>query len=178
MKKVLFCLIIVFLVSNGFAQTKVKWYDIEEAEELAKKDPRPLFIDVYTDWCGWCKVMDKDTFSNDVIAGILNNKFYPVKFNAESFKTIKFKGKVFENKGSAYQRRSSHGFTKELFKNSKGGFPSFVFYTHELEHYFVLSGFRKPEAIESILEYVGDKLYKSQKFDDFSKTFKSNLKKQ
>ena len=85
MKRVL---IIVFIAafgfSNGLAQeTKVKWYTFEEAVELNKKEQRKIFIDVYTDWCGWCKKMDANTFSNPVIAKILNEDYYAVKFNAE-----------------------------------------------------------------------------------------------
>src|SRR5512135_1473159 len=70
--------------------SKVKWYTIQEAEKLSQKSPRMMFIDTYTDWCGWCKKMDKDTFSNPVISDILNTKFYPVKFDAEGKESVTF----------------------------------------------------------------------------------------
>ncbi len=65
-------------------QNEVKWMSFEEAVERSKTEKRKIFIDVFTDWCGWCKVMDKNTFPDLVIAKLLSNeKFYPVKFNAE-----------------------------------------------------------------------------------------------
>jgi len=71
-------------------QAKIKWYSIEEADNLIKDNPRPVFIDTYTDWCGWCKKLDQETFSNPVVAEILSTKFYPVKFDAEGKKNISF----------------------------------------------------------------------------------------
>lgn len=169
MKKVLTTIIIALLTTISYSQIKVKWYTIEEAEKLAKENPRPLFIDVYTSWCGWCKVMDNKTFSNEGIAKILNEKFYPVKFNAETKETFKFKGKEYKSYGR------THSLTKEFFKTGGGGYPSFSFYTDKLEHYFVLSGFRKPKDIEPILEYVGSLKFRTEKYEEFIKTFKSNL---
>ncbi|NLA50280.1 MAG: DUF255 domain-containing protein, partial [Bacteroidales bacterium] len=69
--------------SSPASETGVRWYSMEEAEKLYNKSPRPIFIDTYTDWCGWCKKMDNETFTDPVIADLLNSKFYPVKFNAE-----------------------------------------------------------------------------------------------
>ena len=55
MKKSVTLIFFVLVSLISFSQQKIKWYTIEEAEKLNKKDPRPIFIDTYTDWCGWCK---------------------------------------------------------------------------------------------------------------------------
>jgi len=65
------------------AASPLKWYTLEEAMEAAKKNPKPLLIDLYTDWCGWCKKLDADTFGHEGIAKYIGENFYPVKFNAE-----------------------------------------------------------------------------------------------
>ena len=89
MKKVLFFLGLSLLgLSPALAQEDVKWYSIKDALELTAREPRILIIDVYTDWCGWCKRMDADTFSNKEIAATLNRDFYPVKLNAEGKDSI------------------------------------------------------------------------------------------
>src|SRR6187402_1829141 len=70
----------------------VKWMSFEEAVEKSKTEKRKIFIDVYTDWCGWCKVMDKNTFTDPNVAKILNEDFYPVKFDAEQRENVVFNG--------------------------------------------------------------------------------------
>src|SRR6478736_5236100 len=74
----------------------IKWMSFEEAIEKSKTEKRKIFIDVYTDWCGWCKVMDKKTFSEAKVAKILNEEFYPVKFNAEQRGNVVFNGTTFK----------------------------------------------------------------------------------
>ncbi len=108
MKRIPLLLLIVSVTYNTLAQNKIaegnsdiKWYTIEEAEKLFNKSPRPIFIDTYTDWCGWCKKMDSETFTDPVIADILNTKFYPVKFNAEGKESVTFMGQTFINDGKA-----------------------------------------------------------------------------
>ena len=97
MKKFVFTILLISGLSFGSAgqenNEKVKWYTFEEAVDLSKNNPKKLFIDVYTDWCGWCKRMDQNTFTHPVIAKYLNENFYAVKFNAESTKPIDFTGK-------------------------------------------------------------------------------------
>jgi thiol:disulfide interchange protein len=67
MKKIGLIIIVICFVSAANAQEKIKWHTLPEAIELNKKEPRKFMIDVYTDWCGWCKRMDATTFSNDTI---------------------------------------------------------------------------------------------------------------
>ena len=101
MGKILSFFILLFFISN-FANAQkhagpIKWLSLQEADSLYQKNPKPIFIDVYTDWCGWCKRMDATTFQDDNIAQYLNTNFYPVKLDAETNESIRFQGKKYYN---------------------------------------------------------------------------------
>tara|TARA_B100000683_G_C12505062_1_gene558872 strand:+ start:1700 stop:3121 length:1422 start_codon:yes stop_codon:yes gene_type:complete len=96
-------ILLLFLIvssSIGLAQKHsgpIHWLTLQEADSLYQTNPKPLFIDVYTDWCGWCKRMDATTFQDKSIANYLNTNFYPVKLNAETNEPIRFQGKIYYN---------------------------------------------------------------------------------
>ena len=90
-------LLLLPLLAFGVADTPspVSWLTFDEAVVASEQGKRKIFIDVYTDWCGWCKRMDATTFSDPAVAEILQNKFYPVKFNAEQREPITFNNHTF-----------------------------------------------------------------------------------
>src|SRR5882724_13117816 len=71
----------------------LKWMNLNDATENLQKEKRPVLIDLYTDWCGWCKIMEKKTYSNKNVMQYVQDKFYPVRVNAESRETITWNGK-------------------------------------------------------------------------------------
>lgn len=96
----LFISIVSFAQKKGNHQGPINWLTLEEADSLYKIEKRPVFIDVYTDWCGWCKRMDASTFKDKSVAAYLNANFYAVKLNAETKDTITFNGKTYTNSQS------------------------------------------------------------------------------
>jgi thioredoxin-related protein len=149
----------------------VKWYTIEEAVKLTAANPRPIFIDTYTDWCGWCKKMDKDVFTDPVIAGILNNEYYPVKFNAESKDPVMFNNKKFINDGTL---NGVHQLAYALL-NGKLSYPTVVFLNSKGELITPVPGYRSAKEFEPLLEYFAGNKWQTQNFDDFSKTFTGKI---
>ena len=75
-------LLLLLLSFNTSRKEKIKWLSLGELQTAYAKNPKPIIIDVYTSWCGWCKVMDKNTYSNDKVADYINEHYYAVKFNA------------------------------------------------------------------------------------------------
>jgi thioredoxin-related protein len=180
MKKILLVLVIVsgiaFSAQGQIADLKVKWYTLKDALELQKKQPKKILIDIYTDWCGWCKKMDAETFNHPVIAQYLNQYFYPVKFDAESKDSVIFANHKFinENKGS----RSTHQFAMALFQaqNVQVGYPSIAYLDENLQLIRVWEGFWTAPQIEVWLHYVVDEKYKPLPLEEYQKTFVSKIK--
>jgi thioredoxin-related protein len=177
MKKVLVLLTsaLVFLSFSGLSQdvSKVKWHTIEEAEKLNQQQPRKIMIDVYTDWCGWCKKMDKETFNHPVIADYINQYFYPVKLDAESKEEIVFNGTTY--KFVAQGARGYHELAAGLL-NGKMSYPSIAYMNEKKELLGAIPGYYTPDRIEPLLNYIVEEKYISQSLEEYQKTFVSKIR--
>ena len=151
---------------------EVNWLTFEEALERSKTEKRKIFIDVYTDWCGWCKKMDKDTFRKPAIAKYLNENYYPVKFNAEQTEDVTFKGHTFKFVASG--RRGYHQLAASLL-NNKLSYPSVVFLDEDFNMIQPLPGYQEPVQFEKIINYIGGDHYKTTAWKEWEKGFESNL---
>jgi thioredoxin-related protein len=168
MRKCLFTILLCFFCGVLFSQeiiapSLVKWYTLEEAIKLSESKPRPLMVDVYTDWCSWCTFMMKTTFANKGIADYINNNYYPVRFNAETFDTISYKGQKYFNRkiGS----RPSHDLASVLLDGHLS-YPSLVFFDFD-KNKTVIPGYKEPKDIDPILVYFAENVNKSASLDDF-----------
>jgi len=140
---------------------------IEEAEAACKKNPKKIFVDVYTDWCGWCKKMDKSTFRDSLVLKYAGEKFYAVKLNAEGRDNIIFRDKVFRfNEGMR-----SHELAV-MFLSGEMSYPSIVFLDEKLQPIQTHGGFADPKQFNTMLHYFGENVYRKKKsLNDFSKEF-------
>jgi thioredoxin-related protein len=173
-KPLIFILISVFYCFQVDAQPvpKIKWYTIQEAEALSKQNPRKIMIDVYTDWCGWCKKMDAETFSHPVIAEYINKNYYAVKLNAESTADITFKGntyKFIEQNGKGY-----HELAAGLL-NGRLSYPSIAYLNEKLELLGAVPGYKGPADMEPLLNYIAEDKFLTQSLNEYQQTFKSKI---
>lgn len=170
MKKIIFIAIITFLAFNISAQ--VKWYSFEEAVKLNENEPRKFMIDVYTDWCGWCKVMDKNTFNNEIISRYLNENYYPVKLNAEQRDSINFKDQTYKYVASG--NRGVHEFAYALLSGNMS-YPSVVFLDENYNGLTVEKGYIKAHRFDMIIKFIGEEHYKSNTWEKWSTEYNSPI---
>ena len=166
--------ILIFLLffswsASSNAQGRIEWMSIEEAEALVKTEnnPKKIFIDVYTDWCGWCKKMDQVTFNNPEVSDYMNANFYMVKFNAESKDDVFVKGTTFSFVPSG--RRGYHELAVALTQG-KLSYPTVVFLDPELNMITPLPGFRTAQPFLQVAKFIGDNVYQHTSWEDYIKS--------
>jgi thioredoxin-related protein len=154
-------------VDNAPAATnagELKWYTWEEAVELNKTKPKKIFVDVYTDWCGWCKRMDKATFNDPSVAAYLTANFYPVKLNAEQKADIKFNGETFkyvDNGG-----RGIHTLAYSLL-DGKLGYPTVVYLNEKYERIMISPGYKEPADMIKELKFAAEEHYNKTTWEQY-----------
>lgn len=157
----------------------INWVEFNDLPQLMEEEPRKVIIDFYTNWCGPCKMMASQTFTDPVIVSYINENYYAIKFNAEGGDSVQFKGKTFINPefdAGKRGRNSVHQITYYLATvNGRIAYPTTVYLTEELELITPIQGFLAADRIEPILHYFKNDTYKTQpNFDEYLKTFKSS----
>ena len=138
----------------------IKWYTMEEADKLCSTAPRKIFVDMYTDWCGWCKKMDRETFTDPTLANYLNENFYPVKFDAESRSPIPFNNKVY------LSQQRTHDLALLLLQGQPS-YPTFVILDQNRQTMGILKGYLVVEKLYQTLVYVGGDYYATSNDREF-----------
>jgi len=137
-----------------------------EAQKANKKNPKKIFIDIYTDWCGWCIKMDKTTFQDTEVIKALGDDFYAVKLNAEMKDDIKFNNITFE--WTPQGRKGTHQLAYALL-DGRMGFPAFVILDESYNRIMLSPGYKQPDQLMTELSYSATEAYKTVKFDDYKK---------
>lgn len=180
MKKTI--LLIAFLAfSLQQKAQEINWISLNKALELQKENPKKIMMDVYTVWCGPCKLLDKKTFQNKDVAAYVNKNFYAVKFNGEGNETINYKDNSFGNpnydKSLANTRNSPHDFANFM---GISAYPTIAFLNETGEFIIPLKGFYGPQQLEFYLKMLAKDEHKDltnqEKFNNYQNAFKPEFK--
>lgn len=154
-----YCFVAVCLLMTSVAVgQEIKWMTWEEAAAANEKNPKKIFVDVYTDWCGWCKRMDATTFIDSSIVRMMNDHFYAVKLNAEQKETILWRDMEF--KWMAGGRNGYHTLAAELLDRQMS-YPSFVLLDSEFARIMISPGYKDAPALLKQLMFAKEEAYRN-----------------
>lgn len=141
---------------NMGSEGDLKWTNFTDGMKEASATNKKVLIDVYTDWCGWCKKMESDTYSDKDIRDYLMQNYVLVKLNAESDSKETYSGESMTQEEIAAAFRIN-------------GYPSTVFLNPDGQPITVLPGYLKPAEFMQVLKYIGEDIYKKMEFKDYLK---------
>ena len=174
MMKKIFLFGFLFIGFTAFAQ-QIKWLSLAEALEAQKDNPKKIFMDVYTKWCGPCKLLDRKTFANPYVAAYISKNYYAVKFDAEGQEEIKFYGNTFTNPNfdpNRKGRNATHQFTQFL---GISAYPSMVFISETGDPIMPIVGYHNPQQLELFLKMIKQGDYQvfssADDFENYRKNF-------
>lgn len=163
------CMLAISALSfNTAERQQINWLSMEEMQVAYAREPRPLLVDLYTNWCGWCKEMDKTTYKNAKVAAYINQHYYAVRFDAESRKEV-----IFNNKVYSYNKEMKANELAMHLSFGQMEYPTTVFLSSPSASPAPLPGYLKPKEIEAPLKYFAEANMNQESFVDFNKNFRS-----
>lgn len=151
--------------NNTAAPVEMKWYTWEEAVALNKTKPKKFLVDVYTDWCGWCKRMDRGAFIDPEVTAYMNVNFYPVKLNAEQKADIQFNNNTFKFVETG-NGRGIHTLAYSLLDGNMS-YPTIVYLNEKFERIMISPGYKESPALMKELKFAAEELYTKGSWEDY-----------
>ncbi len=173
MQKIRILALILGVISSSFTLSspsagKINWLELSDVNAKLVVQQKPVLIDLYTNWCHWCKVMDKKTYSNPKVIEYLEEHFYLAKVDAESKDVITWK-----NKSYSYNQPYKINDFALFLTQGQPSFPSTIIIVDDIPTPIAIPGFMEPKELELIVKYFGEGAYKDKTFPEFQKTFRS-----
>ena len=167
MKKFLLAILCLLFVQYTNAQDaatkpKIKWMTLEQAFQAIQKEPRKIVVDVYTGWCGWCKVMDQKTFTDPKVIEYINQRYYAVKLDAEQKDDITIGTQK-------YIWQNGYNQAGVQLLQGKMSFPTMVYLDEKFNMIQPVPGYQDAKQFHQIITYFGDDHYKKGEWDKFQK---------
>lgn len=126
-------------------ENELHWMNFNEGYSIAKKNKKIALIDTYTDWCGWCKKMDRDTYTNPEVISKINKHFIPIKFNPE-IRDVKY-----NLEGKEYTGFELHSI---ISNRHQSGYPTTYFIITKKNRVMIEEGYQDPKNFLATLDKI------------------------
>jgi thioredoxin-related protein len=160
--------LVPFLGAITPAAGQINWLTWEEAQEVNQQEPRKIMVDVYTQWCGWCKKMDSETFAEKDICDYINAHYYAVKFDAGTKEDIDLNGRVY--KFIKTTRGGYHELASEIMFG-KMSYPTIVFMDENFNILQPIPGYKDPGSLDKIMKYFAEDFYKTTPWKKYEEMY-------
>lgn len=165
--------IAILLLTGQFVQAttqrdSIKWMSLEEALLAVAQEPKKILVEVYADWCVWCKKMEQQTFQDEYISRYINENFYPVRFDAQQKETVRFRGNAYR-----YVKSNNGGYHELAAELLKGrlSFPAIVFIDEDTRPIQSISGYKSPMQFLQIVTYFGENHHRNTPWSTYKESF-------
>ncbi|WP_298353450.1 thioredoxin fold domain-containing protein [uncultured Dokdonia sp.] len=159
MNKILYLLLLI--ATTSISAQEINWMTMDEALAAQKEEPKKIFMDVYTTWCGPCKMLDKNTFANAEVAAFISENYYAVKFNAEGTEEINYLGNVYTNPRHDPNRKGRNSQHELAAALKLRGYPTMVFFDEQGNYIQPIVGYHTPRRLEIYVKMVSNDDYKT-----------------
>jgi len=150
---------------SSAANAQIEWLTWEEAISRNAKEPKKLLVDVYTEWCGWCKKMDKAVFTDPAIVAYVRDNFYAVKFDAEQRAELFYDGHEFKF-NPTIGRRGSHELAYALL-DGRMSYPSIVYLDEYRDRISISPGFKPADKFINELTFIQGGHYRTKTYQEY-----------
>ena len=157
--RILFAFALLFwgLNSSTLGQkSHINWMSVEEVTEAMKSDPRPVMMDVYTHWCGPCKMMKANTFTNPNVIEYINENYYAIMFDAEYPNDVVFKGNTYSNPSYDPNKRGRNGVHTLSRALKVSAYPTIVYFDEKFNVITAKSGYKDAKGMERYLRFFNE----------------------
>jgi thioredoxin-related protein len=135
---------------------EIAWLGWDRGLEEARTSRRPVLVNVYTDWCAWCRRMKANVYTRPEIRDYLDDHFVVVELNAEASTPARYEGRPFTSRSLAARLGVS-------------GYPTTVFLRPDGGHMVSVPGYVESARFLQILRYIGDgHMDRGVSFKDFT----------
>lgn len=176
MKRILLLVLLVVALAGFASAQKSNWVTINQAAST-QNSTKLYVVDFYTSWCGWCKKMDSETFSDATVKKILDKYYIAVKFDAEGQDEFSWKGQAFAGNPSRNGRKSPHQFAFSVL-GQEMGFPTTAIFAADKSLLTVLPGYYGAADYSRILWYFASGDYSKYSWDQYEKIFDKEVRPQ